>query len=78
MGGRRAHRRARRPARVAGLASLARPRSVPRTRERTAFVTVLGASLICFGLYAAVKAAYLSSVLRHRVEERNLIYVARS
>ncbi|HET7567798.1 MAG TPA: hypothetical protein VFJ91_07400 [Gaiellaceae bacterium] len=60
-----------------GLAALAR---TPSEREGTAwevrvFRSVLLASLLGYGLYTGVKAAYLSSVFATRVEERNLIYV---
>ena len=61
---------------VAGLAALWRPRSEQRSPELRAFVSVAAASIVCFGLYTAVKAAYLSTVFSTRVEERNLIYVS--
>jgi hypothetical protein len=61
---------------VAGLSALFRPRSEPRTPELRAFASVLAASVVCFGLYAAVKAAYISTVFATRIEERNLIYLA--
>lgn len=61
---------------LAGLTSLARPRDEPRTAERLAFLSVLGASLLTFGVYTAIKAAYLSTVFATRVAERNLIYLA--
>jgi hypothetical protein len=61
---------------VAGLAALWRPRSEQRTPELRAFVSVAAASIVCFGLYTAVKATYLSTVFSTRVEERNLIYVS--
>ena len=41
-----------------------------------AFRSVFLASLVCFGLYTAVKATYLSTVFATRIEERNLIYLA--
>lgn len=61
-----------------GLAALVR---TPSEREGTAwevraFRSVFLASLIGYGLYTGVKAAFLSSVFATRVEERNLIYVA--
>jgi hypothetical protein len=37
---------------------------------------VLASSVAAFGLYAAIKAAYLSTVFATRVVERNLIYLA--
>jgi hypothetical protein len=61
---------------IAGLAALARPRDEPHTPERTAFATVLATSLLGFGLYMAVKAAYISTVFSTLVVERNLIYLA--
>ena len=61
---------------IAGLAALARPRDEPRTPGRTAFQTVLATSLVGFGLYMAVKAAYISTVFSTLVVERNVIYLA--
>ncbi|MFN2469292.1 MAG: hypothetical protein ABR521_14330 [Gaiellaceae bacterium] len=61
---------------VAGLAALVRPRDEPRTPALRAFVAVTAASILCFGLYTAVKASYISTVFSTRVVERNLIYVA--
>ena len=61
---------------IAGLAALARPRDEPRTPERTAFTTVLATSLVGFGLYMAVKAAFISTVFSTLVVERNVIYLA--
>jgi hypothetical protein len=59
---------------IAGLASLWLPerRADPRWR---AFAAFLGASIVTFVLYTAVKAAYLSTVFGTYVEERNLIYL---
>jgi hypothetical protein len=61
---------------VAALAALARPRSEPRTPVMRAFVATTLSALVFFGLYAAAKASYLSTVFATRTEERNLIYVA--
>lgn len=61
---------------VVGLASLARPRGEPRTPELRAFRSVFAAGLACIAVYAAVKAAYISTVFSTLTEERNLIYVA--
>jgi hypothetical protein len=47
-----------------------------KTPELTAFVAVLAAALLSFGVYAAVKASYQSTVFATRIVERNLIYVA--
>jgi hypothetical protein len=60
---------------IGGLASLWVPerRNDPRWR---AFAAYLGASIISFGTYTGVKAAYNSTVVFTRVEERNLIYLA--
>jgi hypothetical protein len=60
---------------VAGLAALVRPRREPRSATDRAFVSLAVAAIVCFGLYTAVKAAYLSTVFATRVEERNLIYL---
>jgi len=59
---------------VAGLASLWVPerRLDPRWR---AFAALLLGSLISFGTYTGVKAAYLSITFGTYVEERNLIYL---
>ena len=59
---------------IAGLAALWLPerRTDPRWR---AFAAFSGASILTFGLYTAVKAAFLSTVFATRVEERNLIYL---
>ena len=61
---------------VVSLAALVRPKGVPWTRELRAFVALTSASVLVFGLYTAVKAAYLSTVFSTVVEERNLIYLA--
>jgi hypothetical protein len=60
---------------VAALAVLARPRGEPPTPERRAFTSLFVASAIGFGIYTAVKAAYISTVAFTRVEERNVIYL---
>jgi hypothetical protein len=54
---------------------------VPGWRERRdrgvdGLRLVLGLSILGFGAYTAVKAAYLSTVFADRVEERNLIYLS--
>jgi hypothetical protein len=61
---------------LAGLALLARPRDEPQTASRRVFVAVFASSLLAFGIYTAIKAAYLSTVFATRVVERNLIYLA--
>src|SRR5215471_2423231 len=61
---------------VIALAALVRPKGVPWTRELRVFVAVTCAGVLTFGLYTAVKAAYLSTVFSTVVEERNLIYLA--
>lgn len=60
---------------ITGLASLWLPerRADPRWR---AFAAFLGASIVTFGLYTGVKAAYLSTFFTSRVAERNMIYLA--
>jgi hypothetical protein len=59
---------------IAGLASLHVPerRMDPRWR---AFAALLAASIVTFGTYTGVKAAYLSTQFGTYVEERNLIYL---
>src|SRR5205814_7748300 len=51
-------------------------RGEERSRELRMFRCVSAAGIIGFGLYTAMKAAYLSTVFETRVEERNLIYIA--
>jgi hypothetical protein len=51
-------------------------RGEPRTRAMRMFRCTAVAALITFGLYTAMKAAYLSTVFETRVVERNLIYIA--
>jgi hypothetical protein len=60
---------------IGGLASLWVPerRLDPRWR---AFAAYLAASIVTFGTYTGVKAAYNSTVVFTRVEERNLVYLA--
>jgi len=60
---------------VLGLASLARARGEPRTRELRVFRSVAAAGIVGFAVYSAVKAAYLSLVFETRIEERNIIYI---
>jgi hypothetical protein len=60
---------------VAALAVLARPRAEQRSRELRAFTSLFVAAAVGFGIYTAVKAAYLSTTFATRVEERNLIYL---
>jgi hypothetical protein len=61
---------------IGGLAVLFRARGEEWTRELRIFRYVSLAGLIAFGLYTAMKAAWLSTVFATRVEERNLIYIA--
>jgi len=61
---------------VVGLAALVRPRGVVRTEAERAFVAVAAFSVVGFGWYTAVKAAYISTQFSTLVEERNLIYIA--
>jgi hypothetical protein len=61
---------------VAGLAALWRAPGERATRELSAFRSVLLAALIGFGMYTAVKAAYVSTVFATYTYERNLIYLA--
>lgn len=59
---------------VAGLAALAiRPLGDARLR---AFLITSASAIACIGIYTAIKAAYISTELGTRVEERNAIYLA--
>ena len=61
---------------IAGLASLVRPKGEPPRPggdARSRSVTV--ASIVCFGMYTAVKAAYISTVFATLIVERNLIFL---
>jgi len=61
---------------VAGLAAVWRPRDEPKTRELSAFRSVLWLAIVGFGLYTAGKAAIVSTTFSTLVVERNLIYLA--
>ncbi|HEX7524984.1 MAG TPA: hypothetical protein VF327_01690, partial [Gaiellaceae bacterium] len=61
---------------VAGLAALFRAPGEQPNRELRMVRSVTVAGLIGFGLYTALKSAYLSTQFATRVEERNLIYIA--
>jgi hypothetical protein len=61
---------------VLGLAGLLSRRRGERSREERALTVLILTALPVFLLYAAVKAAYLSTTFATRVEERNLIYAA--
>lgn len=61
---------------LAGLAALFPARREPASHEVRMFRCVSVAGILVFGLYTAMKAAYLSTVFATRVEERNLIYIA--
>jgi hypothetical protein len=61
---------------IAGLAALVRPRGEIWSRELRAVVATMGALIVGFGWYTAVKAAYISTSFSTLVVERNLIYVA--
>lgn len=60
---------------VAGLAGAWRPRGEARTPADRAFAATFAAAVGAFGFYAAVKAAYVSTVFSTLVVERNLIYL---
>jgi hypothetical protein len=60
---------------LAALAVIVRPRGEARDERTTSFITVLVSALAVFGLYTAIKAAYLSTTLAIVVAERNLIYL---
>ena len=61
---------------VFGLAALVPAYGDKRDRTLRLVRCVSAAGIIGFGLYTAMKAAYLSTVFETRVEERNLIYIA--
>ena len=61
---------------ILGLAALVPVRGERKTRELRTFRSVAIAAISVFGLYTAMKAAYLSQIFASRVEERNLIYIA--
>ena len=61
---------------VAGLAALWRLPGERLTRELSAFRSMLLAAVVGFGMYTAVKAAYVSTVFATYTYERNLIYLA--
>ena len=60
---------------VAALAALVRPRGERRDEGVETFVVLALAAIASFGLYTAVKAAFLSTTLAIVVAERNLIYL---
>ena len=60
---------------VAGLAALVPRRGEEPSERRAAFVAVAAAAVAAFGVYTAVKAAYLSTTLAVLVVERNLVYL---
>ena len=60
---------------IATLAVLLRPRADWREPGLRAFGIVTGSAFVSFGWYAAVKGAYLSTILSSLVVERNLIYL---
>ena len=61
---------------VIGLGALALPARGERPEAERVFVIVTLSAVILFGIYAAIKAAFLSAVFSTLVEERNLIYLA--
>jgi hypothetical protein len=60
---------------VAALAALVPGRGRRWTDAERAFVLVTAAAFLTFGVYTAVKGAYLSTVFSNVVPERNLIYL---
>ena len=74
-GGARVHRRHGDPAGDRRPRLAAHPRAADRPVYR-AFVACFAASIFCLGLYTAVKAAYLSTIVATLTEERNLIYLS--
>ena len=59
---------------IATLIALARPRTEHDARTMT-FVALTASSFVAFGVYTAVKVAYLSTTLSIVIAERNLIYL---
>lgn len=59
---------------IAGLASLWVPERKNDPQWR-AFAAFLASTIVAYGTYTAVKAAYESTIIFTRVEERNLIYL---
>ena len=60
---------------IAGFASLRLPERRGQPAYR-AFAVYIGVSIICFSLYTAAKAAYVSTIFSTLTEERNLIYLS--
>jgi hypothetical protein len=60
---------------VAALATLAVPKGEARSPELRAFTSLFVAAAVGLGVYTAVKAAYVSTVVFTHVEERNVIYL---
>jgi len=60
---------------IAGLASLVRPKGEEPRPGVEALTTVTVASIVCFGSYTAIKAAFLSTVFATLTLERNLIFL---
>jgi hypothetical protein len=61
---------------VLGLAGIVPARGEQRSRELRMFRCAAFGGLVGFGLYTAMKAAYISTNFETRIEERNLIYIA--
>lgn len=60
---------------VAALTALVRPRAQYRDPGTRAWVTLAASSFLAFIVYAAVKAAFLSTNFSSLIVERNLIYL---
>jgi hypothetical protein len=60
---------------IAGLASLVKPPG-RWPREQRAFAAVAGSMFAVFGVYSAVKGAYVATLGLNELIERNLIYLA--
>ena len=60
---------------AAALAALVPLRGRRLSADERAFTVVTVAAVLCFGVYTAVKGAYLSTVYGDVVPERNLIYL---
>lgn len=60
---------------IAALTALVRPREASGDSRTVAFGSVLVSAIVAFGLYTAIKAAFLSRTFAIVVAERNLIYL---
>jgi hypothetical protein len=62
---------------IAGFTVLGSSRGEPRPRERNALTWLIITMFVSFGVYAAAKSAYVTTLGLTEFTERNLIYLAR-